>query len=217
MNSESNESAGVQQLIDRLHQEGVDKGKEQADQLIVSARRQAMEVLDNAQREADEILSAARSEAARTRSGGEEAVRLAGRDAILSLTEDLRLDFERKLKNLIGKSLQDQELLKELILEIVRSATASDAGQRKILLLNNSLEPDSPGNFDDLQLDAFVQALGGEALRDGLTFEVSESDTPGVRVQVVDDNLEIDLTTETLTALLLKHLSPRFRRLMQED
>lgn len=217
MNTESKESAGVQQLIDRLHREGVEKGKEQADELLVQARRQSMELLDNAKREAEELLSEARAEAERTRRGGEDAVRLAGRDAILSLTEDLRLDFEKKLKNLVGKSLQDRELLRDLVLEIVRAANGAESGPRKILFLNDSLDPDSPANMDDAQLDAFVQALGGEALRDGLTFEISESDAPGVRVQVVDDELEIDLTTETLTALLLKHLSPRFRRLMQED
>ncbi|MGI9473926.1 MAG: hypothetical protein ACR2NZ_20450, partial [Rubripirellula sp.] len=118
MNSDTNESAGVQQLIDRLHQEGVDKGKEQADDMLVSARRQAMELLDNARHEAEELLANARNEAEQTRSSGEEAVRLAGRDAILSLTEDLRLDCERKLKNLVGHTLQDRELLKSMILEI---------------------------------------------------------------------------------------------------
>ena len=96
-------SSGVQQLIDRLHQEGVAKGKTEADEIITAARQQAMEILDQAQKEANEILAAARHEADRTRSSGEEAVRLAGRDAILHLTEELLEDFERKLKRLVGR------------------------------------------------------------------------------------------------------------------
>ena len=45
MNSNPTESAGVQQLIDRLHQEGVSKGQTEAEALLVAARQQAVEIL----------------------------------------------------------------------------------------------------------------------------------------------------------------------------
>jgi hypothetical protein len=44
---------------------------------------------------------------------------------------------------------------------------------------------------------------------------VADDNVPGVRVQIVDDDLEIDLTAETLTHLLQQHLSPRFRNLIE--
>ncbi len=128
MSDDMSESSGVQQLIDRLHGQGVAKGKEEADALLSAARCQAMEILDEAKRQADGILSAAREEAERTRRSGEEAVRLAGRDAIIELTEALREDFFRKLHYLVQHQLEDESFLREMILEITRKAITRDQG-----------------------------------------------------------------------------------------
>ena len=93
MNHEESSSSGVQELIERLHEEGLSKGQDQAEQLISKAREQAAEILEKAKSEADKILAAAISEAQQTRIAGEEAVRLAGRDTILRLNEELRADL----------------------------------------------------------------------------------------------------------------------------
>jgi len=218
MSSDTTESSGVQQLIDRLHEEGVAKGQDEADGLIAAARRQAALTLDDARREADEIVAEATSDAGRTRAAAEDAIRLACRDATLSLTDELREDFVRKLRNLVGHTLQDTDFLKQLILEIARRAVpAESAGPQNVLLLN----ADSPGgesapSLDDDSLNQFVLSLGGEALREGLTFKTADSDVPGVRLQIVDEDVEIDLTTETLTHYLLKHLSPKLRAIIQQ-
>ncbi|HBE71220.1 MAG TPA: hypothetical protein DDW52_23995 [Planctomycetaceae bacterium] len=205
------ESSGVQQLIDRLHQEGVEKGQTEAEALLASARKQAVEVVDNAKKEAKEILAAAREEAAQTKRAGEEAIRLAGRDSILTLTEELRDGCNRTLQRLIGESLQDQEFLRQLISEIAGQAVPKDAGRLHLEFLADDGEEEKDG---ESPMDAFAKSLAGQSLREGLTFEVVDSTVPGVRVQVVDEELEIDLTDETLTHLLLKHLSPRFRRIL---
>ncbi len=217
MSTETTESSGVQQLIDRLHEEGVAKGEEEANALVVAARQKAMEILDEAKKSAEEIVSSARTEAERTRAGGEEAIRLACRDAVESMREELREDFMRKLRNLVGHTLRDTEFLKQLILEIGRRAVPAETdGEFKLTLFDDSTSTETPEQANaGEELNQLVLSLGGEALRDGLTFEIAEHDIPGVRVQVVDQDLEIDLTTETLTHLLLKHLSPRFRALMQ--
>ena len=56
MSTDKTTSSGVQQLIDRLHEEGVEKGRTEADAVLAAARQQAMDLLDEARRQADEIL-----------------------------------------------------------------------------------------------------------------------------------------------------------------
>ena len=217
MNSNPTESAGVQKLIDRLHQEGVSKGQSEADALLAAAREQAAEILDQAKQEAESILNAAREQAEQTRINGEGAIRLAGRDASLRLTEELREDFVRKLQSLVGHTLKDREFLKSLILEIARHSLPESEKPQPLkawVLMERDVAHESADDARQ-ELDAFVRSLSGEALRDGLTFDIDDHDSAGVRVQVVDDELEIDLTTETLTELLLQHLSPRFRAIME--
>ena len=222
MISDSATSSGVQQLIDRLQSEGVKKGESEADAIVSTARTQAMTILDQARKEADQVVKSAQQEADRTRANGEEAVRLAGRDAILHLTEELRKDFERKLRKLVGHALKDTEFLKQLILEVARRAMPEESGSRVNLLLpadqvSSEELSQKPDKLAKGSLAKFVLGLGGATLRDGLTFHVADSDVPGVRVQIVDDDLQIDLTTDTLAHLLFQHLSPRFQAIIQQQ
>ncbi len=69
--------------------------------------------------------------------------------------------------------------------------------------------------FPGGSLDAFARGLAADAVRDGLTYSISDSETPGIRVQFVGDDLEVDLTAETLTNLLIEYLSPKFREILQ--
>ncbi len=215
MESENTEVSGVQKLIDRLHQEGVDKGRSEADMLLSESRKEAASILDKANRQAEATREAAAVDAEQMKSKGEEAVRLAGRDAILSLTEELRSSFERTLQRFVQDSLQDPTFLRQLILQIAGVAVPPETDAAlNILLLGDASDDgsdDSPGSDS---LNKLAHSLAGQSLRDGLKFTVADSDVPGVRVQVVDQQLEIDLTTDTLTHLLLKHLSPRIRAIV---
>ncbi|MGF1581805.1 MAG: hypothetical protein ACFCD0_20950 [Gemmataceae bacterium] len=222
MNNAQKTSSGVQELIDRLQEEGITKGQEQADALLAEARKQATEILEKAKTEAEKSVREAEDMAKKTKASGEEAVQLAGRDAILHLTEELRKDFEQKLRKLVGHTLQDNEFLKQLILEIARRAMPENSGsQVEFILPAEAVSSEelakSPDELQHGTLSHFVLSLGGEALRDGLTFRVANHDTPGVRVQIVDHDLEIDLTADTLTHLMLQHLSPRFRAIVEEQ
>lgn len=216
MTTEETSSAGVQQLIERLHGEGLAKGQAEAEQLIADARAKAVEIIDEAKREADEIATSAIHEAERTRVAGEEAVRIAGRDTILRLTDELAEDFVRKLRHLVGHTLQDTEFLRSMILQITSGAVAGEpGGAQNVVVMVDPATEENELPADQESLDAFIRSLIGETLQDGLTFEIEESEVPGVRVQAVDGDLEIDLTAETLTALLVKHLSPRFRAIVE--
>ena len=72
------------------------------------------------------------------KSKGEEAVRLAGRDAILSLTEELRASFEETLQRFVRDSLEDPTFLRQLILQIAGVAVPSDKdAELNVLLLGD--------------------------------------------------------------------------------
>lgn len=216
MDEHQSSEIGVQQLIDRLHQEGVDRGRADAESLLAEARKEAAAILDDAQRQAADIRRNAQNDAEQLRTKGEAAVRLAGRDAILSLTEELRAGFERTLHRFVDQALCDPAFLRQLLLQIAASATRVDQDSELIIqLLGQDEDQVQLGSSEaDEKLNELARSLASQSLRDGLRFEVIDSDVPGVRVQVVDQQLEIDLTTDTLTHLLLKHLTPRIRAIV---
>ena len=61
----------------------------------------------------------------------------------------------------------------------------------------------------------FVLSLGGGMLRDGMSFGVADDGEAGIRVRLVDDDVQIELTESALSELLLQHMLPRFRALLR--
>ena len=221
MANDTKESAGVQNLIDRLHDEGVAKGQDEAETLVTDARKQAMDIRDGAQREAEEILARARAEADSIIKVGNEGLQLASRDVMLKLREAFHKEFENKVQKLVGFTLQEQTFLEQLILEIARRATPEDQSkQLKVLLPEHEATPEEiTAEMADVKegtLAHFVLGLAADVLREGLTFGVSDDPSPGVRVQIVKDDVQLELTEETITALLLQYLAPRFREILEQ-
>ena len=221
MSTEVKESSGVQELIDRLRDEGVAKGEGEAEALVKQARKQSMEILDQARREAEQITAKARDEARRTKESGEEALRLASRDAILPLKESFHQEFENRVRQLVAYRLQDQSFLERLILEIARRSVPEDAGQSVQLLLpgDKVSAEDLQAHVEDVRegsLSHFVLGLAGDVLREGLTFSVSDDVQTGVKIRLQDEDVEIELTDETVTDLLMQFMLPRFRAILQQ-
>jgi len=199
-------AVGVEDLIDRLKTDGVSKGKTEAESIIADAKRQAMSILDAARREADGIVSAAQGESERVRQTASQALQLAGRDALLKLRESFQLQFENRLRKLVGVELQNADLLSKMILEIAGKTRPDDDAAIEVLVPFDSSQPDA--------LSGYVAGLTSEMLRPGVTFGVGDDVAACVRVKLVDKDVEIDLSDEALALFLARFLVPRFRHIM---
>jgi len=222
MANDTKQSSGVQELIDRLHQEGVAQGQSEADALLKEARKQSMTLLDNAQREAEEILARARTESAGIVENGNQALRLASRDVLLKLREAFHDEFESRVRRLVGPTLQDDKFLQQLILEIARRATPKDSSRQLQVLLpaEKVTAEELAGEVAEMRpgtLSHFVLGLAADVLREGLSFGVSDDPSPGVLVRIVQDDVQVELTDETISALLLQYLAPRFRAILEKE
>lgn len=215
-------SSGVQELINRLRVEGIASGQSEAERMLAEARIKSMEMLDAARAEAETILSKARSEAQAITEKGEEALRLASRDVMLKLREACNEEFRHRMKRLVSHKLADPKLLEGIILEIAaRSRPSESARQMKVLLPPSHVSKEElskeVSNVQPGSLAAFVLGLSADVLREGLSFEVSDDPSPGVHVQIVDDDVQLELNDQTLTALLLQYLVPRYRAVLEKD
>jgi V/A-type H+-transporting ATPase subunit E len=212
-------SSGVQELIDRLREKGVEEGQQQADQLLGEARRKASETVEKARQEAAEILQRAREEADRLRAAGEEALRLAGRDAVLALKEEISEQFSIQVRRLASHHLRDEKFIERLILEIAGRAVPKDSKQPLELLLPEDMAPPEQEGFQakggkEGAVGQFVLGLAGDMLREGVTLAASADNTPGVTVKMVEEDVEITFNEKAVTEFLLRYLLPRFRNIM---
>ncbi|MCA9125578.1 MAG: hypothetical protein KDB22_00770 [Planctomycetales bacterium] len=215
----SKESSGVEDLIGRLREQGVEAGKAQADELMEQTRLRAEQRLDDARREADAILQKAREEASQTKRAGEEAVQLAVRDAMLRLKSEMVEQFADRVRRLVTKELDDSDFLKQMILEISRRS-APPVGQLAKLLLPEDvvgleqLRRD-PEEVKEGTLSHFVATVTKDMLREGLEIGTRDDQVAGIRIRLQEEDIEIELTDQAIADLLLRHLVPRFRAIME--
>lgn len=216
-------SRGVEALITRLRDEGVTAGRSKADKIVGEARAQAKRILDEATAEAKRMLETAHKESDSYRNAGEQALKSAMRDANLEMRSRLTERFGTDVKRLVTKHMADQEFMKRMILEVVgqarESAALSDGEELEIILPANVVGLDElRGDPDELQkgeLTGFALGLTGDLLREGISFSASEDVEAGIRIHVVDREITLDLSDAAVADLLLRHLQPRFRAVLE--
>jgi V/A-type H+/Na+-transporting ATPase subunit E len=217
-------SSGVEALIERLRDEGVQVGRAEAQRIEAEARREAARIVRDAESRAKAVREAAQQEVDALRKGGEEALRIAMRDTVLRLKADLSDRFSDEVKRLIAAKIEQEAFLEQLILEVASKARAEagiDAGEAVEIQLPKALiGPEelrrNPLELREGSLSHFVLSLAGNILAEGVTFGVAAgADGKGIRLALKGKDVHIDLTDETVAATLLAHLQPRFRAILE--
>ncbi len=216
-------AAGVDALIARLRDEGVAQGREEAARIQREAQQQAARLKRDAEAEAERVLAEARKEAEALKTAGEDALRLAMRDTVLALKAVLTREVNEKVHRLITTELKREEFLRRLILEVARRGrdeAGVTPGEAMTVVLPHELVSieelrRNPLELREGSLSHFVLAVASEVLGDGVRFTVAEDDASGIRIRLQDKHVEIDLTDEKVTELILAHLQPRFRAILE--
>jgi V/A-type H+-transporting ATPase subunit E len=215
-------SSGVETLIERLRQEGVSAGRSEGERIVQNAQNQAEEILRKARRQAEEVVAQARREAEQTTSAGEDALRMAARDTVLKMREELGQKLESRVRRLVTEELEDRQLLAQLVLEVVASAVADSgvatARKVEIELPEEVLDPEKLGESPQEltgPLSDLAKQVATASFREGVSFEKLGPGGQGIRVRLVDESIEVDLSDAAIAELLLQHLKPRFRAVME--
>ena len=72
---------------------------------------------------------------------------------------------------------------------------------------------DNPEELEG-RLSEYAKTIASATWREGVVVNTRDDGGRGIRVRLLDDDLEIDLTDEAIAELLLEHLQPRFRAVL---
>jgi V/A-type H+-transporting ATPase subunit E len=217
---DNNPASGVQNLIDRIRGEGVKAGEKEAHRIVREAERKATAIIAEAKSNAEKTLADTRARIASEQQSAEESLKLAARDTIKELGVNVREAFNRQLKRFVSAQLEDREFLREVILALA-GQTAAETLQNKAIevLLSENLAgeqagADSSDEDAEARIRQFILSVSSEAMREGIEFKLDPHVEQGVSVRVVDEELRIDLNEVTISDFLVRHLLPRYRRIL---
>lgn len=211
------QASGVQALISRIRDDGVQAGRSKAEEIVAQARKEATRVVDEARQEAEEIRRKASADIESDSRAALEALKIAARDARLQLEAEVTSAFEQHVKRLVAPVTHDGDLIRALILALAGQAAEQFPPDQELQVLVSDLiagrEHQNPAL--EQRIVEGVLGISGDMLREGVEI-IPDTDVPGgARVRVVGESLEIDLTDDAIAALLLKHLLPRYRRILE--
>jgi len=216
-----NTSSGVKDLIARLKDEGVQAGRQKADKIVEEAQSRASKIVADAKAEAERLLKQAHTKNEADKVHANESLRVAVRDTEIELQSSLKKAFESHVKRLVSKEVQDEKFLRELLLAIVGSAAkqiSHDQAVEALIpqhVLNANEKGVAVGDEGNERLRNFVRRGTGEMLRDGVDLKAASDFKGGIKVKLSGEDVVFDFSENALSDLMLKHLLPRYRAIVE--
>lgn len=196
----------LQELIAQIKKDGVDAAEDQATAIINDAKAQAEKIIADAQAQADKILQNAKTENEKMVRSGEDAIRQAGRNLLISFRESIA----KELRAITGDAIDaayTQEKLSGLILSVVESWTKDPENENLTVILNEQ---------DLAALESTLLAALKEKMLQGITLKASDNFDGGFRIAVQDGSAYYDYSSEAVVDMLSGYLSPRVVQLLKE-
>lgn len=217
-------SSGVQDLIARLRDDGVKAGREKAEQVLQEAREEAAKIIAEAETQADEILSRAKVQIERERNACMGSLKTAIRDTELKMESELKVDFAAHVRRLVSIEMGDREFIKQCILAVSGMATGNmvcEGQPVEVLLPKELFETDESGSRltpeGKERMHHLVLGISADMLREGVELKPSRNLKRGIRVRLVGEDLEIDLSDKAISDLLLENLLPRYQAIVRGE
>lgn len=190
-------SESLQNLIDRIQQDGVEKAEAQARAIVEEARLKAEALVKKAEADAASLMAQAQRDAELFTERSIRAIGQAARDVVIAV--------ERAVSTMLERTLQaevDAALTTETVSRMIEAAVAAYAasGQNRIDIL---LEPEQ-----QRAVLALVRSRFASLLQKGVEIRTDGGVVSGFRAVLVDRHVEHDFTGESITMALSQVLRP---------
>ncbi len=197
----------LQELMDKLYNEGLSKGRKDADELVSKAAREAEEIISNAKEKAAKIVSKAEQEADDIKSRIANDIKMASAQSITATKQSIEnLVVANALNANIGKAMSDTDFVKSLLTTVVKAFNASNAE-------SVPLEVILPSSMQKELQSAFATEIY-DNLAKGSEVKFAKGMSDGFKIGPKDGGFVIGFTADDFNALLGSYLRPSTRKLL---
>ena len=195
----------LQELTDKLYNEGLSKGKQEGEELLAKAKAQVDDMLAKAQAEAAQIIAAAQKQAEEIRTKTASDIKMASSQSIAATKKDIEtLIVDKMTGEAVKKALSSSDFIKDLIKAVAEKFTTDGPVDLNLVLpesLKNDLEP-----FATQEL---AKILGA-----GVEASFSKKIAGGFQIGPKDGGYFVSFTEETFNQLISEYLRPATKKLL---
>ena len=197
----------LQKLTQKLYEEGLSKGRTDADDLVAKAKAEAASIVNEAKVKAESIVHDAQRSAEEMKKNTETEVALASRQTIATLKEQIQnLVAAKELTPKVKDAVDDKAFLQNMILLVCKNWNGNQQTHTELEVM---LPEKAKG-----ELQQALKAMLENALDDGVTVKTSEDVKSGFKVAPKDGGYYISFTDEDFDALFQEYLRPKVAELL---
>jgi V/A-type H+-transporting ATPase subunit E len=195
----------LQELTDRLYNEGLSKGKQEGEEILAKAKVQADDILAKAHAEAAAILSAANKEAEELKTKVQSDLRMAANQSIAATKKDIEtLVITKMTEAEVKKALTSADFVKEVVLAVAKGFNAEEPVDLEVVL---------PETLKG-ELEGFVANELAKTLKGGVEASFSKKVAGGFTIGPKDGGYFVSFTDETFNALISEYLRPATKKIL---
>ena len=195
----------LQELTDKLYNEGLSKGKQEGEELLAKAKVQAEEMIAKAQAEAAQIVAAAQKQADEIKTKVASDIRMASSQSLAATRNDIETLVVGKMTDeAVKKALTSAEFVKELI-QAVAAKFTTEGPVDLALILPESLQK---------ELEPFVNNELAKILGAGVEASFSKKVSGGFKIGPKNGGYFVSLTDETFNELIAEYLRPATKKIL---
>ena len=126
----------LQQLTQKLYDEGLEKGRAEADKLVADAKAEARKIVAEARAEAEEIVKKAEAKAEDVSKNTMTEISLAGKQAVGRIKSEIAsLIIAKATARGVKEAVVDPAFIKEMLVAVAKNWNGSDSGKVELQAL----------------------------------------------------------------------------------
>ena len=196
----------LQELTDKLYNEGLAKGKQEAEQLKANAKNEAAQIIAQAKEEAQQILAKAQSEAAELKAKSENDVKMASQQAFTAIKKQIEEVITAKSLAPVKEAVSQTEFLKEIIKAIVAAFNPENTDSVALDLI---LPLDKKA-----ELDSYAKETLNKICSAGVDVQFSKGVQGGFKIAPKGEGYILSFTDKDFENIIAEYLRPKTKSLL---
>lgn len=197
----------LQELTDKLYNEGLSKGKQEAEEMKSKAKSDAELIIKEAQDKANFILNNAKKEANELKEKSENDIKMASNQAFATLKQEIEKAIILKaVSEKVDSSINDTEFLKTIITSIVKAFNPNNTEPTALEIILPQTK--------QKELDSFINSQVKEICSKGLNVAFSKKISGGFKIGPSGSGYMLSFTNEDFTNIMSEYLRPKTKELL---
>ena len=195
----------LQELTDKLYQEGLAKGKAEGEEILAKAKEEAAAIIAKAKEDAAAITAKAEKDAEDLRAKVDSDLKMASAQCLQATRKDIEnLVIGKIEESKVSEALKDIAFVKEIIKAVAARFDAEEPADLELIL------PES----QKAELEPWVKNELAKTLKGSVEAGFSKKISGGFTIGPKDGGWFVSLTEQTFNELIAEYLRPVTRKLL---